>query len=160
MRAAQALTPTPLARAHPRRQPRALARLSAHLRGPLIDRRLATGTVAWRSPAYAARAVQLTSRRSRVSLARSLESLVERADQPPTRLSAAVPPCREQVRHAAPLLLALASRLRSPEPVDVRGVAQLRELLSDGASPCFVRLYPEALTVALQEAALWLDVHG
>ena len=158
MRAAQALTPTPLARAHPRRQPRALARLSAYLRGPLIDRRLATGTVAWRSPAYAARSVQLTSTRSRISLARSLESLVDRAHEPPKRVSAAIPPCREQVRNAVPLILTLASRLRSNEPVDVRGITQLRELLSDGAGPCFMLLYPEALTVALQEASRWLDV--
>ncbi len=159
MRAAQVLGSAQLPGWRPRRQPRGIARLAAHLRGPWIDRRLASGTVAWRSPAYAARAVQLTSARSRVSLACSLESLVERAERPHGRLSAAVAPCREQVRHATPLLLALASHLRSPQPVDVRGVAQLRELLGDGASPCFMRLYPEALTVALQEAELWLDVH-
>jgi hypothetical protein len=107
----------------------------------------------------AARAVQLTSARRRRAIARWLESLVERVQQPlaPFR-GAAVTPCREQIRDALPVILAVASRLRSTCPVDARGIAAIRRLLSDGGGPCYTRIHPGALTIALEEAAQWLDV--
>ena len=73
-------------------------------------------------------------------------------------MSAAVPPCREQVREAMPLILMIASRLRSAEPVDARGVARLRALLSDGSGPCYAPSRPGALTIALQSVSKSLDV--
>jgi hypothetical protein len=39
------------------------------------------------------------------------------------------------VARAAGELLALADRLERPDPVDVRGVAQVSVLLTDGAGP-------------------------
>jgi hypothetical protein len=105
----------------------------ARLRAPWLDRQLAAGSVPWRSPAHAARTLQLTGDRSRGALARWLERLVEHAERPPARfiISAVIPPCREQVHAALPVILATASRrLRSGAPVDARGVARLRALLS------------------------------
>jgi hypothetical protein len=85
--------------------------------------------------------------------------LREHAEQPPTPFkSASIPTCREQVSNAWPLIGTVAARLRSRSPVDARGIAALRELLSDGGGPCYTRIHPEALTIALKEIVQWLDV--
>jgi hypothetical protein len=136
-------------------------RISARLRSPWLDRRLADGTASWSSSVLAARALQLTSTRYRVAMARSLEALVEMADRPRgSRLDSVVPPCREQVREARPAILAISSRLRSRQPVNARGVARLRRLLSDGCGPCYARAEPRALTEALEAIEPCLDVAG
>ncbi|OLE37274.1 MAG: hypothetical protein AUG48_04905 [Actinobacteria bacterium 13_1_20CM_3_68_9] len=46
----------------------------------------------------------------------------------------------------------LARRLLSGAPVDVRGVAQARVLLSDGSGPLFWRRSPENLRARIREA--------
>lgn len=130
----------------------------ARLRAYSLDTKLAHGIEPWRTPVLAARARQLTGDRSRRSLARCLERLVERVEEPPRlTLSAVVHPSRPRVREARPLLLMLAARLRGGEPVDPRGVAALRNLLTDGNSPVYTRGDPEMLARALQRIELWLD---
>ena len=133
--------------------------LLAHLRALWLDRQLAAGVVPWHSKLHAARALQLTSDRSRRALARSLEQLVEHADGPPVqRRSAAVPPCRPQVSEARPVILAIAARLRATAPVDARGTARLRLLLTDGTGPCYTpSRRPDALAAQLQTVDRWLD---
>jgi hypothetical protein len=160
MRDTHALCATSFAVERSRAGPRWIVWLLAGVRAPWLDRQLAAGSVPWRSPEHAARALQLTGDRSRGALARWLERLVEHAERPPARLSisAVVSPCREQVHEALPVILATASRLRSRAPVDARGVARLRALLSDGAGPCYSRADPVALTVALETISQWLDV--
>jgi hypothetical protein len=144
-----------------RRIPHQAVWLVAHLRARRLDRQLGEGAVSWCSQIHAARAVQLTGDRHRRGLARSLERLVENAEDPTARfISAVIPPCREQVREAMPLLLTVASRLRSAEPVDARGVARLRALLADGSGPCYMPSRPDALTIALQSISRSLDVEG
>jgi hypothetical protein len=141
------------------RRPHWNDRIVARLLAPWIDRELADGTTTWSTVAHAARAVQLTSTRSRNSLARSLEQLVERAEEPPTPFrSAAIPPCREQVRHALPVILELASRLRDSAPVDAHGMAQLHQLLCDACGPCYAGSHSDALTVALERVARCIGV--
>jgi hypothetical protein len=158
MRTASAIT-WPSAPAEPSAASLWRARLSAHLHAPSLDRELAAGIAPWRSPRHAARALQLTRGHSRRDLARSLERLLEHADQPPTPFRGAViPPCREQVMEARPLLLGIAGRLRSGGPVDARGIARLRRLLSDGNGPCYVKIQGNALNNALQEISQWLAV--
>jgi len=138
-----------------------LAGIVAHLRALSIDRELAEGVPSWCSPIHAARSLQLTSNRSRRNVARSLERLVELAELPPTaRRGAAISPSPEQVRASSPLITRIASRLRSPDPVDARGVAALRELLCDGASPCYAPAPPGALVDALQGVSQWLEISG
>jgi hypothetical protein len=108
---------------------------------------------------HATRALALTSDRTRRGLARSLERLVEQAQQPRSQQRGAVVyPCREQVIEAMPTLLTIAGRLRSADPVDARGMARLHILLSDGSGPCYVRIRRNALTDALQEISQWLAV--
>lgn len=141
--------------------PRRVAWILARLRAPRLERQLAAGSLPWASELHAARAVQLTGERHRRGLARSLESLVEQAEDPTPRfMSAVIPPCRAQVREALPLILEVASRLRSGEPVDARGVAQLRALLADGGGPCYTASRPDALSIALRSVSEALDVQG
>ena len=102
--------------------------------------------------------MQVVRWRRRRSLARSLELLLERAEQAELRLSAAIPPCREQVRNALPEIMAISALLRSAEPIDARGVAMLRALLADGGGPCFVPSHPTALTKRLREVSRCLRV--
>lgn len=157
MRAAHAIGQGVPPRVDLHRGPRGRVRLSALLRAGTLDRELAAGVPSWRSPEHAARAVWLTHPRRRRGLARALEILVERGEQPAKRgRSAAVEPCREQVRDALAKIMAVTSRLRSSEPIDARGVALLRALVTDGGSPCYARHHPAALTKALQEIERWL----
>ena len=154
MTSAVVLAPQDPPRTVRHRQPRWYDHTVARLLAPRIDRDLAKGSPSWSTVARAARAVQLTGRRRRDSVARSLELLVERAEQPPARgRSTAIPPCRDQVRHALSEIMDIASRLRSAEPVDAHGLAMLRALLGDGGGPCYVRSQPAALTQALQEVS-------
>lgn len=137
------------------------APLFAHLRAHSLDKWLAHGIEPWRTPTLAARARQLTSERNRRSLARCLERMVEQAEEPPQlTLSAVVRPYRPRVHEARPLLLMLAARLRSGDPVDPRAIAALRNLLTDGNSPVYTPGDPVTLVRALQRIELWLDGEG
>jgi hypothetical protein len=157
MRYASAVTPAPLL-GWRRRHPRA-AWLSARLRAHSLDRQLGAGVPPWQSPTLAARARQLTSERNRDTLARSLERLVELAEEPPSPYrTSVIPPCRPQVREARPLMLAMPHRLRAREPVNARGVARLNDILTDGAGPCYVPSRPDALRLELEIVDKLLDV--
>jgi hypothetical protein len=135
------------------------ASMVARLRAPSLDQQLALGVEPWRSSIHAARARQLTSDRARRKLGRSLERLIEEAEAPPQRrFGVAVPLAREGVREARPLLLTLASRLRDNAPVAPRGVAALKDLLTNGAGPFYTDGYPETLGNRLQAIDFWLDV--
>ena len=159
MRAVQAVGSATHAPRQRRRWPRALTALNAHLRASEIDRELARGVPSWRSPVYAARSLQVTSSRSRATLAHSLEDLVTRAGLPRSHSfgSAVIEPCREQVWHALPQIRELTTRLRSREPIASRGAAGLLELLRDGTGPCYNYTHRGALSTVLDRVADWLD---
>jgi hypothetical protein len=148
----------PHAAASPSRIKDPLALFLSRLRGARLDRMLAQGIEPWSTPVYAARCRQLTGERSRHTLARSLERLVEEADGPRSRsLSSVVRPARARVHEARPLLLMLASRLRADAHVDPRAVAAIRLLLTDGGGPVYTHGHPETLKLRLQTIVAWLD---
>ena len=96
-------------------------------------------------------------------LARSLELLAESADEPPRPVlsrggGAVVAPYRAGVWEARPVILTLSSRLRGDAPVDPRGIAALKDLLSDGAGPCYTPAHPDTLKLRLQAIDRSLDV--
>lgn len=96
-------------------------------------------------------------------LARSLEHLVEVADEPPRPViprggGAVVQPHRAGVWEARPVILTLSSRLRGNAPLDPRGIAALKDLLSDGAGPCYTPGHPDTLKLRLQAIDYSLDV--
>ena len=153
------LTPAPLAPMSSRHPHPRVEWLLARLRAPWLDRQFAAGGESWRAPVHAARARQLTSDRTRRLLARSLERLIEQAEEPPKRYhTAVIQPSRPRVREARPLMLTLASRLRSNAPVAPRGITTLNELLTDGAGPVYIPGDPETLKRRLQAIEGWLDV--
>jgi hypothetical protein len=137
------------------------APLLARLRARSIDQDLAAGADAWLTPVHAARARQLTSDRTRRTLARTLEQIVEHADAAPTRgYAARVHPPRALVHQARPMLLTLSARLRNGAPVDPRAVAALRDLVCDGTGELYVPSDPRSLQRRLRTIAAWLEVRN
>jgi hypothetical protein len=114
-----------------------------------LDRRLAKGADPMQSDELSLRAGQLGSAATRSRLAAALRSAVETANgrHPPlisTRLR-----CPE-IRENEDLLLALAERLRSGEPVGVAGLAITARLVTDRSSPMYRSgaSLPDALSTA------------
>ena len=133
-------------------------RLIARMLAPWLDEELARGMGTSLSEAHAARAAQLTGERTRRTVARRLDKLVQRAQNPrPSSLIRIVPPCREQVSDAMPLILKIRSRLLSGDSLAPRGIACLKKLLSDRCGPCYVLSETKTLTLALQEVMDWLE---
>src|SRR5690348_15414632 len=128
----QQQSPASLVEPVPCRKPTLEDRLIARMLARWLDAELARGVGASFSEANAARAQQLIADRKRRALALRLDRLVDRAENPrPAFLIAARAPCREQVRDAMPLILALRSRLLSSEPLAVQGIASLKTLLNN-----------------------------
>lgn len=94
-------------------------------------------------------------RRRRVLLARRLEALVAEAEHPhrrPGAVSTRVPLDGAEVRRARAVLLELAVELRSEAPVRAEGLRQVRDLLTDGAGPVYLRRYDGDVTDAAEAA--------
>jgi hypothetical protein len=127
-------------RAPARHRPSWHVALSARLHAPQLDRELAAGIATWRTPRHAARALQLTDPRRRLTLAATLDRLVVEAHHPrlvAQRLSAAIPPSRSSVLACESLIRDIAATLREPVPVTAEGVARLRAILCDGTGPLY-----------------------
>jgi len=103
-------------RANTECSPGRITRLLARLRGRSLDRALSDGADQTTSVRLTARAAQLTARPMREELAGSLEQLLYTAGKPAGRYR--IP-------------------LQGPAPVSARGVAMLRDLLTDGTGPLF-----------------------
>jgi hypothetical protein len=128
--------------------------LRSHLRARLqrntLDRQLAAGArPATRTP-LGLRSAQLSSPAGRTQLANALvEAVGEARRGEPMNIGRR--PQRAQVRTEADAILALASRLREPTPIDVRGAAMVALLVNDGAGPLHrpgTRTLGDALTEA------------
>jgi hypothetical protein len=118
-----------------------------------LDRDLAAGVSQRSSEAHALRALRITRRRRRACLAGGLARVLRSASESRARFTAAVPPDRQAVLAARPVIEALERRLRGPDPVAARGVAMLAELLSEPASPLYRPDHPGALGSRLRAAA-------
>jgi hypothetical protein len=133
--------------------------LDVKLHRRTLDRELACGVAARRSPAHAARAAQLTSPRYRRRLADALDHLVWAATATRSqRVWGAIAPSRRSIQATAGQIRRLADRLRSDVPVAAAGVIRLDALVCDGAGPLYRPGETEALDNALTMAARWLDV--
>jgi hypothetical protein len=113
------------------------ARISARLRGWNLDAELAGGTDPSSRADLAARAAWLRRSRHRRQLAAGLEHLVRECERPPA-LTASPPVHRPTIRAARADLLGLAAELRSPRPLDPRGIAMVRRLLVNDRSPLHI----------------------
>jgi hypothetical protein len=113
-------------------------RLVARLRASALDRELARGVAPETCGALTLRARALIGPAARATLARQLRRVVSDARGGHTWLSR-VPVRRREVLEVAQELDVLADRLAAPGPVDVRGVAQVQVLLTDGIGPLYYR---------------------
>lgn len=108
-------------------------KLVARCRAGSLDRELIDGCSPEECAYLAARALQLTSERSRRGLADGLDRLLAGTDHRPM-----VPVERARVTRAGAELRALRERLLAPDPLPARGVAMVYELLCDGAGPLYL----------------------
>jgi hypothetical protein len=113
-------------------------RLAVRLHRRALDAQLAVGAEPEQSPELWVRAQQLCDLPARRALGRTLAKTTARARRDKTWLSSAIPVSRDAVNEALPALAQLEIALRSPEPVRPQGVAQVLELLRDGAGPLYV----------------------
>jgi hypothetical protein len=110
-------------------------RLRVRLGAVQLDRLLAAGEPPEVSPAMELRARDLIGPRTRRRMGRALQQVARQGDRKPSVVRA--PTSRGAVAEAREELGLLAARLLAPAPVEARGVAQVRLLLSDGAGPLY-----------------------
>jgi hypothetical protein len=130
-----------------------MARLQAHA----LDRELARGVAPESCGALTLRARTLIGPSARTALARQLRRVVSDARGGHVWLSR-VAVRRPAVLDAAEELDVLADRLAAPGPVDVRGVAQVQLLLTDGTGPLYFRGATEELRARVANALNRLEV--
>ena len=113
------------------------ARVAARLRAGHLDRRIAVGVPAPAGSAQAAHEARLTSSAEREAIARSLRRTVTDARGRGLLLSSRLPLHVPNITAATDVIEAVTLRLRSPRPVNARGMARLRQILSDGTGPMY-----------------------
>jgi hypothetical protein len=143
-----------------RREGRLHLFLAVRWRGSDLDRRLAAGEDPRGSDALALRALRITTRRGRASVAGGLAGILRSARAGRLRFTAAVTPNRSEVLEAAAVIAAVERRLRAAEPVAAHGVAMVRLLLIDGNGPLYRPGEPGVLGSRLRAAAAALQVAG
>jgi hypothetical protein len=125
----------------------------------MLDQALARGATPETNAAVGLRAQALVARRTRRELGRTLERILVQPSGPSplgSRLQA--PP--DRVSAARGDLKLLARRLLDTGPVDARGVARTRVLLSDAGGPLFWHRSREDLRARVQEAIEALEPSG
>jgi hypothetical protein len=132
-------------------------RLRVRLNRLHLDDRLAQGADPASSPELRLRAAQLLD--DRAELAAAVERSIHDARRPAPAFSARAPVRRAELLDCVDDLVALAERLRQAGPMDVRGVAMARVLLTDGGSPLY-RSSDVSLRYAVRSARLALDPVG
>jgi hypothetical protein len=107
------------------------------LRRRSLDTRLAQGASPDEGPELAARANQLVSQHTRSVLANGIERAVEAAAERGGSFGSSAPLNRPEIESSRAELLRLAEELRSPGPLQPRGVALTEQLLTRGDSPLY-----------------------
>lgn len=127
-------------------------RFMAGVRTHHLDENLAHGASPEATAPLALRAQTLAHDGFRQDLARSAQQILAEAQRTGPRRRPAIPICRDRVREATTEIGELISRLRSPGPLPVRGVAQVSVLFGDGRSPLYHRASQDDLRARLREA--------
>jgi hypothetical protein len=123
-----------------------------------LDRRLAAGADPMQSDQLSLRVGQLGSPRSRRRIACALRGVVALAERDAYPVMVAAPRIqRAAVRASGGLLLEIAERLVSCEPLGVRGVAIASQLIEDRRGPLYRDDAARPLTVTAFEALVALD---
>ena len=140
------------------RPARARTRVWVHLHASSLDQALAAGASPDSTAGLSLRAAQLIRASTRRTLARALRNVISDAARPGLPPGPAVILCRRKILASRGSLVELAERLTSHEPVDARGVAQVRLLLIGAAGPLYDRPRANDLEPALQAALEALDL--
>jgi len=114
-----------------------LARLAARLFPWRYDRQLLAGIPPEPGSALAVHVARLTSRSQRHAYAGALRQVLRCLHEDPALYSSRLPLEDSTVASAATLFDEIRERLEAPTPVRAHGIARLRMLLSDGASPIY-----------------------
>jgi hypothetical protein len=138
------------------RRVRVRDRLVARIRRPALDRELAAGASPESSVALAVHARYLCRPEQRRLLARSLTEIGAASRAPAARRLRA-PIALHAVARARAELAAVVDRLAEAGPVDVRGVARIRDLLADGTGPLYREPRPGHLREELLAARRAMD---
>ena len=122
------------------------AHIHATLRRSELTRALAEGADPTGSADLALRARQLTSARSRRTLARAMRRTIDEAHRPPLARSPAVIIRRGAVLEAEDAIRTMIARLTSGQPVRAQGMAMAERILTNAdASPLYNPAEPGAL---------------
>ena len=138
---------------------------SVHLRDRVVarvhafglDRALARGVAPESSPALELRAETLIGPAA-WQLGEHVRQILHLARSDRRFPIHTVPICRRLVRDVEPELTLLAQGLLDDQPVDVRGVARVRELLCDGRGPLYGAGDAGELRRAVSEAIVALEI--
>jgi hypothetical protein len=117
-------------------RPSVVARVIAWLRADTFDHQLAVGVPVPVGSALAAHQARLTSTAEREAIARALRRAVADA-RTGAVFSSRIPVHPRNIAAAAELIDTITLRLHSPGPVNARGMARLRRVLSDGSGPLY-----------------------
>jgi hypothetical protein len=117
-------------------RPSLVARVIARLRANKFDHQLAVGVPAPAGSALAAHQARLTSTGEREAIARSLRVAVRSANSGAV-FTSRIPVHPRNIAAAGELIDRITLRLHSPQPVNARGMARLRRVLSDGSGPFY-----------------------
>jgi hypothetical protein len=143
-------------------RPRSVSlRLRTAVQRSALTSALANGTDPSDRPELALRAIQLTSRRSRKTMARTLRRIVAAAHHPPLARSSAAPTRRGAVLDAERAINAMIERLTDAQPVQAQGMAIiLRTITNADNSPLYLPSEPGTLrrVIAVAMAAMDPDV--
>jgi hypothetical protein len=134
-----------------------ISRVAAFVRADAVDEALAAGVSPDAGPALSLRARILLRQPLRRRLARQLRDVIKRAERPRGLWDPTVPLAQGAINANRDEIAALARRLESTEPVDARGIAQLRLLLCKGASPLYSPATSDQLDEALERIGEALD---
>ena len=132
-------------------------RLAARWAARRLDDQLAQGVAPEAAAPLTLRAQILGNPNSRRVLARSLRRVIDDARSGRRPAPAQIRTVREEVLAAAPELERIAELLVGPGLLGARGLAQVQLLLSNGASPLYLRRAPNGLQRAAVSALEALD---
>jgi hypothetical protein len=118
-------------------RPSLSARVTARLRAHRLDRQLAVGVPAAAGSALAVHQARLTSVAEREAVARTLRRAVTEVHAGGGPMSSRVGLHTTNIAAAEDVIDAITLRLHSPRPVNARGMARLRAVLSDGCGPMY-----------------------
>jgi hypothetical protein len=133
-------------------------RIHAATKRGAFTRALADGADPLARPELAPRAAQLTSRRQRAIMARSLRRTLRDAHASRPTLGGPALIRRGAVRHAEDVITAVIGRLEGPHPVSPQGMAQIERLLTNADnSPLYNDTAPGALRQAMSAVLCALE---